>query len=71
MGKDTHIYIGTAKCGCNVGAVVDMVDHPERTNEWLAEFVRAGYTVSRHTIADHHEGKVKLNICAHAKQVSL
>ena len=68
MSKDTHLYIGTTKCGCNVAAVVDMVDYPERTNEWLADFVRSGYTVSRHTIADHHEGKVKLTRCTHANQ---
>lgn len=65
MSEDTHIYIGTTKCGCNVAAVIDMVDKPGTTADWVADMVREGYTVSRHAIADYHAGSVKLSRCKH------
>lgn len=68
VSKDTHVYIGTAKCVCNVAAVVDMVDKPERTAEWVSDFIKEGYTVSRHTLADYHDGQVKLTRCTHTEQ---
>jgi hypothetical protein len=67
VSKDTHVYIGTTKCGCNVAAVVDMVDKPEHTAGWVRDMIKEGYSVQRHTLADYHDRKVILSRCTHAE----
>lgn len=70
MSEDTHVYIGTLPCGCNVAACVDMVDDKKSTAKAVQNMIQHGYMVARHPLADLREGAVKIHSCIHKKQVS-
>lgn len=42
-------YIGRKACGCIGGFIVDQPECPDRTERWVADFVRSGLTVERIT----------------------
>ena len=44
------IWVGLWKtCDCIVAAAIDEPDHPKDTAKDVADFIRRGYRVSRHT----------------------
>lgn len=65
MSDNTHVYIGTMPCGCQVAAAVDCVDSPKQTAKWVAEMIRDGYAVTRHALTDFRDGTVTISRCVH------
>ena len=70
MMENTHVYIGTLPCGCNVAAMVDMIDNPKETAKTVARMIRDGYAVSRHALTDLRGGVVKIASCIHEPKQS-
>ncbi len=71
VSNNTHAYIGTLPCGCNVAACVDMVDNPKDTAKAVQNMIYGGMSVSRHALEDLRGGAVKLASCVHEKQGTL
>lgn len=47
LQKPTHDYIATAKCGCVVGLIADMVGLEKETAKEVASFIKRGCMVER------------------------
>ena len=62
---DTHVYIGSLVCGCHVAVVVDEIAAPQRTAKTVQEFIKNGYTISRHTLDEYRAGTISLARCVH------
>lgn len=71
MSENTHIYIGTLPCGCNVAAEVDVVGNKKETAKHVAEMIKNGLSVTRHALQDLRGGTVKISHCIHKEEARL
>ena len=60
----THVYIGTMPCGCHVAVVADCADDKRQTANYVQQFIRDGYSVSRHSLEELRNGTIKLARCS-------
>ena len=63
--NNTHVYIGTLPCGCNVAAAVDVIDDSKFTAKAVKEMIASGCSVNRVPLTDLRGGVVKLASCVH------
>lgn len=55
----THVYVGTAPCGCRVSVVTELLgSHKTYTAKSVAGYIKDGYTVTRETFEEYRKRPV-------------